>query len=135
MVYLTRKEHFNAAHRLYNPNWSAEKNEEVFGRCANKNWHGHNYDLYVTVKGEPDPDTGFIMNAKELSALMKREVVERFDHMNLNLDVPHFNNLQPSTENFVKIIWQILEPHIHGCRLHAIRLQETENIYCEYFGE
>lgn len=135
MVYLTRREHFNAAHRLHNANWSPEKNEEVFGRCANKNWHGHNYDIWVTVKGEPHPDTGFIMNAKELSLLIKREVVERFDHMNLNMDVPFFTDMQPSTENFVKVIWKLLEPHIRECRLHSIKLQETENIYCEYFGE
>jgi 6-pyruvoyltetrahydropterin/6-carboxytetrahydropterin synthase len=118
MVYLTRREHFNAAHRLHNANWSAEKNEE-----------------WVTVKGEPNPDTGFIMNAKELSLLIKREVVERFDHMNLNMDVPFFSDMQPSTENFVKVIWKLLEPHITECKLHAIKLQETENIYCEYFGE
>jgi 6-pyruvoyltetrahydropterin/6-carboxytetrahydropterin synthase len=135
MVYLTRKEHFNAAHRLHNASWSEEKNQEVFGRCANKNWHGHNYDVYVTVKGDPDPDTGFIMNAKELSALIQREVVDRFDHMNLNMDVDFFHEMQPSTENFVVVIWKLLEPHIQECRLHAIRLQETENIYCEYFGE
>jgi 6-pyruvoyltetrahydropterin/6-carboxytetrahydropterin synthase len=135
MVYLTRKEHFNAAHRLHNANWSEEKNQEVFGRCANKNWHGHNYDVYVTVKGNPDPDTGFIMNAKELSLLIQREIVHRFDHMNLNLDTPFFATMQPSTENFVKVMWSLLEPHITGCRLHSIRLQETENIYCEYFGE
>ncbi|HCK22221.1 MAG TPA: hypothetical protein DHW15_08680 [Bacteroidetes bacterium] len=135
MVYLTRKEHFNAAHRLHNANWSEEKNTAVFGRCANKNWHGHNYDVYVTVKGEPDPDTGFIMNAKELSSLIQREIVHRFDHMNLNMDTPFFQDIQPSTENFVKVMWSLLEPHIKGCRLHSIRLQETENIYCEYFGE
>ena len=135
MVYLTRKEHFNAAHRLHNANWSEEKNTAVFGRCANKNWHGHNYDVYVTVKGEPDTDTGFIMNAKELSSLIQREIVHRFDHMNLNMDTPFFQDIQPSTENFVKVMWSLLEPHIKGCRLHSIRLQETENIYCEYFGE
>ena len=135
MVYLTRRERFNAAHKLWVSEWSDEENLQAFGKCANKNWHGHNYDLFVTVKGEPDPDTGFIMNAKELSALIKREVVERFDHRNLNVDVPYFRDLQPSTENFVKVIWDILEPYIAGCRLHSIRLQETENIYCEYFGE
>lgn len=135
MLYLTRKEHFNAAHRLHNPNWSEEKNMEIFGKCANKNWHGHNYDIFVTVKGNPHPETGFIMNAKELSDLIKREVVDRFDHQNLNLDTPYFQDMQPSTENFVKVIWNILKPHIKDCTLHSIKLQETENIYAEYFGE
>ena len=135
MLYLTRKEHFNAAHKLYNHNWSEEKNETVFGKCANANWHGHNYDLYVTVKGEPSHDTGFIMNAKELGDIIKREVLNRFDHKNLNEDVSYFKEMQPSTENFAKIIWQIIEPHIIDCRLHCVRLHETETIYAEYYGE
>lgn len=134
MVYLTRKEHFNAAHRLHNPGWDESRNQEVFGKCANQNWHGHNYNLYVTVKGEPDPDTGFIINAKELSALIKKEIVERFDHMNLNLDTPYFKDIQPSTENFIIVIWNLLEPLLPAGSLHCIKLQETENIYCEYFG-
>lgn len=135
MLYLTRKEHFNAAHRLFNNQWSEEKNIAVFGKCANKNWHGHNYDIYVTVAGMPDPETGFIMNAKELSDIIKREVVERFDHKNLNMDTPYFENMQPSTENFVQVIWNILLPCITSCKLHCIKLQETENIYAEYFGD
>lgn len=135
MVYLTRREHFNAAHRLYNPGWSEEKNFEVFGKCANKNWHGHNYYLYVTVKGNPDPDTGFIMDAKKLSEIIKKNITDRFDHQNLNLDVDYFHNEQPSTENFAKVIWHLLEPHITDCTLHCIKLQETENIYAEYYGE
>lgn len=138
MLYITRKEHFNAAHKLYNKNWSAEKNEEVFGKCANTNWHGHNYDLFVTVKGEPDPDTGFIINIKTLSKIIKNEVIEKLDHQNLNTDVDFIpKDLQPSTENLAKIIWQQLEPHIkrYGCSLHRIKLWETENIYAEYYGE
>src|SRR6476619_7472471 len=87
MVYLTRLEHFNAAHKLYNPHWSREKNEEVFGECANENWHGHNFDLYVTVKGEPDSDTGFLIDAKHLSGLIRKYITEKLDHKNLNLDV------------------------------------------------
>lgn len=135
MVYLTRKEHFNAAHRLRNAAWSDEKNEEVFGKCANKNWHGHNYDLYVTVKGLPDPDTGFIMNAKELSQIIKREVVELLDHKNLDLDVAVLKGKMNSTENLIIVIWDLLKPHIKNCELHALKLYETPNIYVEYYGE
>ena len=135
MVYLTRKERFNAAHRLANPAWSDEKNETVFGRCANKNWHGHNYDLFVTVKGEPDPETGWMMNVKTLSAIIQREVTNHLDHRNLNLDVDFLEGISPSIENLVKVIWQRIEPHLDHCRLHAIKLVETENIYAEYFGE
>ena len=135
MVYLTRREHFNGAHRLFNPTWTEEQNDAVFGKCANKNWHGHNFDVFVTVKGEPNPDTGFIMNAHELSKIMKREIVDRLDHKNFNMDVPEFKNILPSTENVVKQIWKWIAPHITHCKLHSIRLVETENIYVEYFGE
>jgi 6-pyruvoyltetrahydropterin/6-carboxytetrahydropterin synthase len=137
VVYLTRRETFNAAHKLYNPNWSEEKNIEVFGKCSNKNWHGHNYELLVTVKGTPNPDTGFIMNVKELSQIIREHVCERFDHKNLNLDIqdiipPH---LMPSTENLAIIIWNILQPLIKDATLHCIKLTETENIFVEYYGE
>ena len=135
MVYLTRREHFNGAHRLANPSWSEEKNVEVFGKCANKNWHGHNFDVFVTVKGTPNPDTGFIINAHDLAKIMKREIVERLDHNNFNMDVPEFQNVLPSTENVVQQIWKWVVPHIKGCQLHCIKLVETENIYVEYFGE
>ncbi len=135
MVYLTRKEHFNAAHRLYNNNWSEEKNFQVFGKCANKNWHGHNYNLFVTVKGKPDAETGFILDAKNLSNIIKAEVIQTFDHKNLNSDTSFFLHLQPSTENFCKVIWDILKPLLTECKLHCIKLQETENIYAEYYGE
>ncbi len=135
MVYLTRREHFNGAHRLANPSWSEEKNVEVFGKCANKNWHGHNFDVFVTVKGTPNPDTGFIINAHDLAKIMKREIVERLDHKNFNMDVPEFQNVLPSTENVVQQIWKWVVPHIKGCQLHCIKLVETENIYVEYFGE
>ncbi len=136
MLYLTRRETFNAAHRLYNHHWSEEQNDAVFGKCANKNWHGHNYVLYVTVKGEPDPETGFIINVKELSQIIKETVVDRLDHTNLNLDVTFIpENIHPTTDNLARIIWNQLEPHIVGCQLHSIKLQETENIYAEYFGE
>ena len=135
MVYLTRKEHFNAAHQLYNPHWDLAKNEEVFGKCANKNFHGHNYDLYVTVKGVPDKDTGFIINVKELGVLIKNEVCVLLDHKNLNVDIPELEGVMVSTENVAIFIWQRLVPLLKGCELHCIKLVETENIYVEYYGE
>ncbi len=136
MVYLTRKERFNAAHKLWVNEWSDDKNFEVFGKCANPNWHGHNYTLYVTVKGKPNPQTGFVMDAKVLSSIVKEVVTNKLDHSNLNLDVDFIpENLQPTTENLVILIWQQLEPHIKDCQLHSIKLMETENIFAEYLGE
>lgn len=136
MVYLTRKERFNAAHKLWVNEWSEEKNFEVFGKCANPNWHGHNYTLFVTVKGRPNPQTGFVMDAKVLSSLVKEVITNKLDHSNLNLDVDFIpNNLQPTTENLVILIWQQLMPHIKDCQLHSIKLMETENIFAEYLGE
>ncbi|RYY57057.1 MAG: 6-carboxytetrahydropterin synthase [Chitinophagaceae bacterium] len=135
MVYLTRVEHFNAAHRLYNPAWDDAKNEEVFGKCANQNWHGHNYELLVTIKGEPDPETGFVFDVKRLSNIIKDQVVEKIDHRNLNEDVPFMKGKMCSTENLAIEIWKQLEPHIPGSvRLHCIRLYETPRIFVEYFG-
>jgi 6-pyruvoyltetrahydropterin/6-carboxytetrahydropterin synthase len=136
MVYLTRVEHFNAAHKLYNESWSEAQNLEVFGKCANANWHGHNYELHVTIKGEPNPETGFIFNAKTLSNLIKDVIVERVDHRNLNLDVDFMKGKFTSAENFAMSIWNELKPHIekNGVQLHKIKLQETPNIYVEYFG-
>lgn len=137
MVYLTRKEHFNAAHKLANPNWSDEKNLEVFGKCSNKNWHGHNYDLYITVKGKPNPDTGFIINLKELSVLIRNEICLELDHKNLNTDVLFLKGILPSTENVAIAIWNILAPQVEemGATLHCVKLYETENNFVEYFGE
>ena len=136
MVYLTRRERFNAAHKLWVDDWSDEENHTVFGKCANKNWHGHNYHLYVTVKGVPDPVTGFIIDVKKLSQLIKKVIVEKLDHSNLNLDVDFIPaKMQPTTENLVILIWQQLEPHLENCQLHCIKLYETENIYAEYYGE
>ncbi|HRO41615.1 MAG TPA: 6-carboxytetrahydropterin synthase [Flavipsychrobacter sp.] len=136
MVYLTRVEHFNAAHRLFNEQWSNEKNVEVFGKCANVNWHGHNYELHVTIKGEPHPETGFIFNAKTLGDLIKDVIVEKVDHKNLNLDVDFMAGKFTSAENFAIGIWNELKPHIAECgaHLHSIKLQETPKIYVEYFG-
>lgn len=135
-VYIIRKEHFNAAHKLWRNDWSDEKNEEVFGKCANKNWHGHNFNLFVTVKGVPNPDTGFVINLKDLSRIIKKEVVDVFDHKNLNLDVACMKDILASTENMVIQIWEILEEPIQlaGGVLAKIRLEETENNFVEYFG-
>src|SRR5204862_924974 len=122
MVYLTRTEHFNAAHRLYNSAWDYQKNEEVFGKCANENWHGHNYDLYVTIRGIPDNDTGFLMDAKALSTLIKEHVTEKLDHRNLNLDVEFMRGKMCSTENLVVGIWNELKPHLPASvQWHAIK--------------
>ncbi len=138
MVYVSRKEHFNAAHKLSNPAWSKEKNQQVFGPCANENWHGHNYDLIVTVKGDPDPETGFVVDLKKLSELIRDEVTEKLDHKNLNLDVDFMKGKMASTENLVIEIWKILAPKITMIApkaiLHSVRLFETPRNYVEYFG-
>lgn len=136
MVYLTRVEHFNAAHKLYNSNWSEEENKEVFGKCSNANWHGHNYELHVTLKGEPHPETGFIFNAKTLGELIKNTIIEKVDHRNLNIDVPFMAGKHSSAENLAIGIWNELQPliQVEGAVLHSIRLYETNKIYVEYFG-
>jgi 6-pyruvoyltetrahydropterin/6-carboxytetrahydropterin synthase len=136
MVYLTRIEHFNAAHKLYNPAWNKEKNEEVFGKCANENWHGHNYELYVTVKGEPNPDTGFLYDVKKLSQIVNEFVIDKLDHKNLNIDVDFMRGKMCSTENLAIGIWEQLQPHIPTeVELHCIKLYETPRIFVEYFGK
>ena len=136
LVYITRKEHFNAAHKLWREDWSDEKNEQVFGKCSNKNWHGHNYNLWVTVKGAPSAETGFVIDLKVLSSLVKDLVIEPLDHRNLNLDVPFMQGVLASTENLVIKIWEILDGPIKnaGGELCYIKLEETENNYVEYFG-
>lgn len=137
MLYLTRRETFNAAHKLHVPGWSDEENLRVFGKCSNRNWHGHNYQLFVTVAGEPDPVTGFVMDAKLLSTIIKRELIDHVDHANFNLDVNWMpEGMQPTTENIVRVFWQRIEAMIneHGAKLYSIKLQETENIYAEYYG-
>jgi 6-pyruvoyltetrahydropterin/6-carboxytetrahydropterin synthase len=136
IVYATRRERFNAAHKLWNPEWDEQKNLDVFGKCSNPNWHGHNYDLYVTVKGAPASDTGYCVDLKDLSDLIKSEVIDVFDHKNINLDVPVMNGVMASTENIVIAIWEILEKPINqmGCTLHKLTLYETENNFVEYFG-
>jgi 6-pyruvoyltetrahydropterin/6-carboxytetrahydropterin synthase len=136
MVYLTRLEHFNAAHKLYNPNWSKEQNDAVFGVCANENWHGHNFDLYITIRGTVDPDTGFLMDVKKLSKLVQEKVIKKVDHKNLNLDVDFLRGKMCSTENLAIGIWNELAPHLpEHVKLHCVKLYETQRIYVEYFGE
>ena len=132
IVTICRKAHFNASHRLHNPAWSDEKNLEVFGKCNSPNYHGHNFDLEVRVKGEVDQQTGFVMDLADLGQLIKTEVEERFDHKNLNEDCVEFKNIMPSTENFVKVIFDILKPKlIAGHQLH-ITLHETDKNAAEY---
>lgn len=136
MVYLTRHEHFNAAHKLYNPNWTEEKNVEVFGKCANTNWHGHNYELIITIKGNVDQDTGFLMDVKVLSGILQQYVCEKLDHKNLNLDVDFMAGKLASTENLAIAIWQQIVPHLPaGVALHCVKLYETPRICVEYFGD
>lgn len=139
MLYISRKEHFNAAHKLYNPLWSQEKNAEVFGPCANENWHGHNFDLIVTVKGNPDPETGFVVDLKKLGTLIKREVTEKLDHKNLNTDVDFMKDKLASCETLIVEIWKILDASLPSItafgKLHSLRLYETPRNYVEYFGE
>jgi 6-pyruvoyltetrahydropterin/6-carboxytetrahydropterin synthase len=128
-------EHFNAAHKLFNPAWSREKNDEVFGKCANDNWHGHNYELFVTIKGNPDPQTGFVFDVKSLSLLIKEHVIEKLDHRNLNVDVDFMQGKFCSTENLAIGIWNQLNPHLpSNVSLHCVKLYETPRIYVEYFG-
>jgi 6-pyruvoyltetrahydropterin/6-carboxytetrahydropterin synthase len=135
MVFLTRLEHFNAAHKLYNPSWTREKNEAVFGVCANENWHGHNYELYVTIKGEPDPDTGFLYDVKKLSSIIKEKIIEKLDHKNLNIDVDFMHGQMCSTENLAVGIWkQLMMSLPPSVILHSVKLYETPRIYVEYFG-
>lgn len=137
MVYLTRRETFNAAHKLHVEEWSDEKNRTTFGKCSNRNWHGHNYQLFVTVAGQPDPLTGFVLDAKKLSVIVKEEVIDQVDHQNFNLDVEWIpKGIQPTTENIIIAFWNRLEGRINdlGAKLYSLRLHETENIYAEYFG-
>ena len=138
MVYISRTEHFNAAHRLFNPNWSDEKNKEVFGPCANHNWHGHNFELIVTVKGEPNADTGFVIDLKLLGDIIKREIIDQVDHKNINLDVPFMQGKMASCEILIMEIWQLLDrapEAVTEARLHRIRLYETSKNFVDYYGE
>ena len=131
-VSVFRKEHFNAAHRLHNPDWSAEKNKEVFGLCNNANYHGHNYELIIQITGTINPETGYVIDMKDLSTLAQEEVVKKFDHKNLNLDVPEFENLNPSAENIAVVIYHKLRVKISAELDLKIRLYETERNFVEF---
>ena len=135
-MYITRRERFNAAHRLFRKEWTDEKNLEIFGKCSNPNWHGHNYTLYVTVKGNINPETGFIINLKDLSYLIKTKIIDNVDHKNLNIEVGFMKDKIVSTENIAVAIWDELAVHVKesGAELYCIKLVETENNYVEYFG-
>ena len=135
-VHITRRERFSAAHKLSRPDWSVEKNYEVFGKCSNPNWHGHNYELWVTVAGAPSAETGFVIDLSELGRLMKLHVIDLVDHKNIDLDVSFMQGRYSSTENLAIAIWEQLEAPVNalGGRLHRVKLQETENNYVEYFG-
>lgn len=137
MMYITRRERFTAAHRLYRPEWSDEKNTEVFGGCANPNWHGHNYEIFVTVKGEVNEELGYVMNLKDLSKILKERVISKMDHRNLNLDVDFLKDVMTSTENVAIKIWEQIEGPIAelGIQLHCVKIAETENNYVEYYGK
>lgn len=136
MVYITRKERFSAAHKLSIDEWSDEKNYEVFGKCSNPNWHGHNYNLWVTVKGKPDKQTGFVLDLRKLSILINERIIDKLDHKNINIDVDFMKDKMSSTEVLAVSIWNELKPHIEklGCEMHCIKLQETEKNSVEYFG-
>jgi 6-pyruvoyltetrahydropterin/6-carboxytetrahydropterin synthase len=138
MIYVSRKEHFNAAHKLYNPAWTKQKNEEVFGPCANEYFHGHNFEITVTVKGQPDPDTGFVIDMKKLGQLIRTEVVDKLDHKNINMEVSFMQGKLASCEVLVTEIWKILAPAISAIsngKLHCIKLIETPKNFVEYYGE
>ena len=135
-VQVIRRERFNAAHRLFNPNWSDEKNEQIFGKCANKNWHGHNYNLFVTVEGTVEPDTGYVIDLKVLSDIIKNRIVDKMDHKNLNLEVDFMKDTITTAENIAIKIYEELESDIQatGNNLYSVKLYETENNYVEYYG-
>jgi 6-pyruvoyltetrahydropterin/6-carboxytetrahydropterin synthase len=136
IVYVTRRERFNAAHKLANPAWDDATNLKIFGKCSNPNWHGHNYEVFVTVKGPVDADTGYCMDLKVLSDLLEDKVISKMDHKNLNLDVDFMKGLMTSAENIAIVIWEQIEAEIvaAGCALHSVKLYETENNFVEYFG-
>jgi len=137
MIYITRRERFNAAHKLARPDWSDEKNLEVFGKCSNPNWHGHNYELFVTVKGPINPKTGFLIDLRALKEIIRTYATDKLDHKNVNLDVDFMQGKMASTEVLAVEIFNQLKPHIEaeGAQLHKIKLVETENNFVEYFGE
>ena len=134
MIYVTRKGHFSASHRLYNPKWPDEKNQKVFGKCNNPNGHGHNYEVEVTVAGDPPGDTGMVIDLKELADILETEVIDRVDHKHLNYDVDFLRDVIPTAENIAIAFWKILEGKLPSGRLHSIRLYESANNSVEYRG-
>ncbi len=136
MIYLTRRERFNSAHRLFCPELTDQENYEIYGKCSNPNWHGHNYELFVTVKGEVDAKLGYAANLSSISKIIKEQVIEKVDHKNLNLEVDFLKDMVTSTENLAISIWRELEDHIKilGVDLHCVKVVETENNYVEYYG-
>jgi 6-pyruvoyltetrahydropterin/6-carboxytetrahydropterin synthase len=137
MVYLTRRERFSAAHRLFNPALTDQENEKIYGLCSNPNWHGHNYILWVTIAGEVNPGSGYVVDLKQLGSIIRDRVIGKLDHKNINLEVDFMKGKYISTENLAMGIWDELEPHINalGVTLHSVKLQETENNSVEYFGK
>lgn len=135
-VYLTRRERFNAAHRMFNPEWTDSKNLEVYGKCSNPNWHGHNYNLYVTVCGHINPETGYLINLKTLSRIIREDVIDLIDHKNMNIEVPFMAGKVASSEMLVVSIWEVLSPllKVEGVELYCVKLEETENNVVEYYG-
>lgn len=136
MIYITRRERFNSAHKLFREEWSNEQNYETFGKCSNPNWHGHNYELFVTVKGEINHETGFVIDLKELKSIIVEQVTDKLDHKNINLDVDFMKGKMASTEVLAVTIFDVLKPYVEaaGAQLHSIKLCETENNFVEYFG-
>jgi 6-pyruvoyltetrahydropterin/6-carboxytetrahydropterin synthase len=135
MIYLTRRAEFSSAHYYWNDRWSPEENARVFGKCANRNGHGHNYTLEVTVAGDVDATSGFVVDLKELKEILEREVVSVYDHRHLNLEVPEFKTVIPTTENIAIAIWQRLEGKIPGATLHRVRVYEMDDLFADYYGE
>lgn len=137
IAYITRRERFCAAHRLFNPDLTEEQNLKIYGECSNNNWHGHNFELYVTVKGEVNPTIGYVVNLKVISDIIKERVICKLDHHNINLDVDFMEGMIPSTENLATAIWKQIQSPISelGAELYCVKIQETENNYVEYFGD
>jgi 6-pyruvoyltetrahydropterin/6-carboxytetrahydropterin synthase len=136
MIYLTRRERFSAAHRMFRQDFSDEKNAEIYGLCSNPEWHGHNYELFVTVKGEINKELGYVLNLKKLKKIIHEYVIDPLDHKNINTQVDFMKGRQASTENIAIAIWEVLEPQIRkeGVELHCVKITETENNYIEYYG-
>ena len=135
MILLTRKAEFSASHYYWMDAWTAEENLRMFGKCSNRNGHGHNYTLEVTVAGEIDPATGFVVDLKALKDVMEREVVSVYDHRHLNLEVPEFKTAQPTTENIAIAVWKRLEGKVDGAKLHRVRVYEMPDLFADYYGE